>query len=67
MGKNVPKGYGEDESVAGDKKSHGINIGMNNLQAKKKGSVIVMFKSLFDKYLKIKYKFYAELFEEEKV
>jgi hypothetical protein len=31
MGKNVPKGSGEDESVAGDKKSHGINIGMNNL------------------------------------
>ena len=30
-GQNVPKGYGEDESVAGDKKSHGINIGMNNL------------------------------------
>jgi len=26
-----------------------------------------MFKSLFDKYLKLKYKFYAELFEEEKV
>ena len=56
MGKNVPKGSGEDESVAGDKKSHGINIGMNNLQtAKKNKSIIVMLRSLFDKYLKIKY------------
>ena len=31
MGKNVPKGQGEDESVAGRKKSRGFNIGMNNL------------------------------------
>ena len=41
---------------------------MNNLQtAKKNKSIIVMFRSLFDKYLKIKYRFYAELFENDQI